>query len=578
MIRILLVLCVALAPSLAGAASPPPVGADHAMVVSGQRLASEVGVEIMRQGGNAVDAAVAVGYALAVVWPAAGNLGGGGFMTLRLADGRTRFIDFREKAPLAATETMFQDPQGHAIPKLSIEGWLAVGVPGSVAGLDYALEHYGTLPRATVMAPAIRLARAGFRLGWADVTILAVAAAALRKNPAAAAIYLKDGQLYAEGDTLVQPDLAASLEAISSGGPDAFYKGGIARAISEASRAGGGILDERDFAAYTVRDLTPLHCTYRGYDIETPPPPSAGGVALCEAFNILEAYDLKGLGYHSAAAVHLIVEAMRRVFHDRQALGDPAFVKNPIDTLLDKGHAETLRAGIDPERATASASLGAAPAETEGRQTTHYSIADPAGNAVSVTTTLNAWFGNRVVAGRTGILMNNEMDDFAAAPTASNMFGLAASRANAVQPGKTPVSSMSPTIVSRDGRLVMVIGSPGGSRIITTVLQTILNVVDYGMTIQEAIDAPRLHQQWMPDVVELEPEALSADTRRLLEGRGYTFKDVAPWSVAEGILLGGPDLRGEPPATVSPLARPTVPAKLYGANDDRGPAGAAVGY
>ena len=427
------------------------------------------------------------------------------------------------------------------------------------------------------MAPAIRLARDGYLLDWADVTILGLMTADFRQDPTTAAIFLKQGQPYEIGDRLVQPDLAATLDAIATGGADAFYKGESARTIAAASRSGGGILAVQDFATYKVRELTPIRCSYRGFDIQSSPPPSAGGIALCEALNILEPYDLKRLGYHSAASVHVIVEAMRRAFHDRQALGDPDFVKNPVAALIGKARADQLRAGIDPERATASAALGPVFIETEGQQTTHYSIADAAGNAVAVTTTLNAWFGNRRVAGRTGILMNDEMDDFATAPTASNMFGLAASKAHAIVPGKTPVSSMSPTIVTRDGKLVMVIGSPGGSRIITTILQAIINVVDYGMTIQAAIDEPRIHQQWMPDVVELEPMALSADTRTLLESRGYVFKDKPPWSVAEAVLAGAPDLGGTGQDT-SPLARPAKPFRLYGANDNRGPAGAAVGY
>ncbi|HEX4765369.1 MAG TPA: gamma-glutamyltransferase [Lichenihabitans sp.] len=577
MLRILIasaMLTIALA---AEAAAPAPIGADHGMVVSAQRLASEVGVDILKQGGNAVDAAVATGYALAVVWPAAGNLGGGGFMSLRLADGRSMFVDFREKAPLAATETMFQDAQGHAVPKLSTSGWLAVGVPGSVAGLDYALTHFGTISRAAVMAPAIRLAREGFVLGPADVTILDLGVDDFRQDPATASIFLDHGKPYEVGARFVQPQLAATLEAVAAQGPVAFYQGDTAREIVKASTAGGGILGAKDLASYKVGELAPITCSYRGYDIQSAPPPSAGGIALCEALNILEGYDLRGLGYHSAASVHLLVEAMRRAFLDRQVLGDPAFVANPVALLTGKDYAARLRATIDPVRATPSAALGPTPADTEGRQTTHFSVADAEGNAVSVTTTLNDWFGNRRVAGTTGVLMNDEMDDFAAAPGASNMFGLLASRANVVAPGKTPVSSMSPTIVTRGGKLVMVIGSPGGSRIISTVLQAIIDTVDYDMTIEEAIDAPRLHQQWMPDVVDLEPRALSPDTRRILEGNGYVFKEQPPWSVAEGVLAGAPSLAATS-AGISPLAIPPKPFALYGASDDRGPAGAAIGY
>ncbi len=577
MYRVLLGLLAISAPSLACAASPPPVGADHAMVVSAQRLASEVGVQIMKQGGNVVDAAVGVGYALAVVWPAAGNLGGGGFMSIRLADGRSTFLDFREKAPSGATETMFQDAAGHVVPGRSTEGWLAVGVPGSVAGLDWALSHYGTLPRSTVMAPAIKLARDGFELGPADVTLLDAAASDFAKDPDTAAIFLHQGKPFEAGETLRQPALAATLDAISLNGASAFYGGAIGKAIAEASRAGGGLLQEQDLAAYKPRELAPVRCSYRGYDIQSAPPPSAGGTALCEILGILEGYDLRAAGFHSARSIHLTVEAMRRAFHDRQNLGDPDFVGNSTSHLLDKDYAAKLRGGIAPDKATPSASLEAGPASPEGQQTTHFSIADAAGNAVSVTTTLNGWFGIRRVAGTTGILMNNEMDDFASAPAAPNMFGLAGSRANAVAPGKTPLSSMSPTIVTRDGKLVLVIGSPGGSRIISTTLQVILNVVDYGMSLGEAIDAPRVHEQWTPEPVEIEPYALSPDTRHILEIDGYTFREKAPWGQAEGILTGAPDLAGTG-SDLSYLDRPSQPHPLYGASDDRGAAGAAVGY
>ncbi len=577
MLRVLLASALVLVAPLAKAASPPPVGADHAIVVSAHGLASAAGVSILRQGGNVVDAAVAVGYALAVVWPAAGNLGGGGFMSLRLADGRSTFIDFREKAPLAATETMFQDSAGHVVPHRSTEGWLAVGVPGSVAGLELALRTYGSLPRSTVMAPAIALARDGFVLGPADVTALRAGTADFAKDTATAAVFLHDGRPYGVGDTFRQPRLAASLEAIAQGGAKAFYKGAIGHAIAAASLAGGGILADRDLAAYEPRELAPIRCSYRGYDIQSAPPPSGGGIALCEILNVLEGYDLKALGFHSAASVHLMAEAERRAFRDRQSLGDPSFVDNPSGRLTDKAYAARLRTGIDVNKATPSSSLGALEADHEGQQTTHYSIADAAGNAVAVTTTLNGYFGNFRVAGDTGILMNNEMDDFDALPGASNMFGLVGGRANAVAPGKTPLSSMSPTIVTREGRLVMVVGSPGGSRIITTVLQTILDVVDHGMSLGEAVDAPRFHEQWMPDRIEIEPNALSPDTMERLQTSGYTFKEATPWGQAEAIMPGGNDPARQG-ADLSFLARPPGVFALYGASDVRAPSGAAVGF
>ena len=569
-----------LAASPAAAAAPAPLGADNGMVVTAQHLASEVGARVLREGGNVVDAAVAVGYALAVVFPAAGNLGGGGFMNIRFADGRSAFVDMREKAPGAATATMFQDAQGNVVPGRSTDTWLAVGVPGTVAGLEWARDHYGTTPRAALLAPAIALARDGFVLGPADVSLLQQATPAFAADPATAAVFTKGGKPFAIGDRLVQPDLAATLEAIAAGGAEGFYRGGTARAIAAASKAGGGIITEADLAAYRPRELPPVRCSYRGYDIQSAPPPSAGGVAICEILQILEGYDLRAMGFHSAAEVHVMVEAMRRAYRDRQGLGDPDFVKNDIARLTDKAHAAELRAGIAPERATPSAALEASPPPSpEGRQTTHYSIADGAGNAVSVTYTLNSWFGLRRVAAGTGVLMNNEMDDFSAKTGVMNQFRLVGSDANAVAPGKTPISSMSPTILTRDGRLAMVIGSPGGSTIITTVVQAIVDVVDHGMTVSAAIDAPRLHMQWMPDVVTTEPFALSADTKKLLEAAGYTFRERAPWGQAAGITTdvfgrdgGGDDL------AIPDLARPPRPFRLYGADDDRDPAGSAAGY
>lgn len=569
-----------LAASPALAAAPAPVGADRGMVVTAQHLASEVGARVLQDGGNVVDAAVAVGYALAVVFPAAGNLGGGGFMNIRFADGRSAFVDMREKAPAAATATMFQDAQGEVVKGRSTDTWLAVGVPGTVAGLEWARDHYGSKPREALLAPAIRLARDGFVLAPADTSLLQLGAPDFAKDPQTAAIFTHGGRPYAVGERLAQPQLAATLEAIAAGGAEGFYRGPVGAAIAAASRAGGGILTEADLAAYKVRELAPVRCSYRGYDVQSAPPPSAGGVAICEILQVLEGYDLSAMGFHSAAEVHVMVEAMRRAYRDRQGLGDPDFVRNDIARLIDKGYAARLRAGIDPVKATPSVTLDApAPGKPEGQQTTQYSIADGAGNAVSVTYTLNSWFGLRRVAGDTGVLMNNEMDDFAAKSGASNQFGLVGSDANAVAPGKTPISSMSPTILTRDGKLAMVIGSPGGSRIITITLEAIINVVDHGMTVAEAVDAPRLHMQWMPDVVEIEPFALSPDTRALLEAAGYAFREKAPWGQAAGITTdvfgvngGGNDL------AIPYLAKPPKPYRLYGADDDRDPVGSAAGY
>jgi gamma-glutamyltranspeptidase/glutathione hydrolase len=577
---------LALVPALFGnlaawAADPAPVDSRLGIVVSAQHLASEVGASILRRGGNAVDAAVAVGYALAVVYPQAGNLGGGGFMTLRLANRQTTFIDFREKAPLAATETMFQDKNGQVIPGLSTDSWLSVGTPGSPAGFEYARAKYGTLPRAALMAPAIRLAREGFTIGQGDAGVYQIATAELAKDPIGAKIFFKDGHPLQQGDRLVQPQLAHTLQLISERGPEAaLYRGPIGVAIAAASRAGGGILSVEDFQRYQVRELPPVECDYRGFHLISAPPPSSGGVMICEILQILQAYDLGAMGFHSADEVHFLVEAMRRAYADRRDLGDPAFVSNPVAELISAAHAEKLRASIDPVRATPSTALRAGGASAhEGTNTTQYSIVDSAGNAVSVTYTLNNWFGAQHVAGDTGILMNDEMDDFTSKPGVPNMFGLIQGAANAIAPGKTPLSSMSPTIVTKDGKLVMVIGSPGGSRIITITLEAIINVIDHGMTIEEAIDAPRIHHQWMPDTVFLERQALSPDTRALLAARGYSFKDGGYWGIAEGILVGGPSLAGHDGMGEDgflPLnARPAAGEEYFGAHDVRSGSGQA---
>ncbi len=566
----------------AWAFDPPPAAARQGMVVTAQSLASDVGVEILRQGGNAVDAAVAVGYALAVVYPAAGNLGGGGFMLLRLADGRTTFLDFREKAPQAATAGMFLDAQGNVARGRSTDTWLAVGVPGSAAGLEAARARYGALPRETLLRPAIRLAREGFILGTGDIALLGQATDDFRRDPAAAAIFLPDGQPLAAGDRLVQADLARTLERLAEAGPDALYRGPIGDAIVAASQAGGGILAKADFEAYRVRELPPAECSYRGFQVASAPPPSSGGVALCEILNILEGYNLRAMGFHSAAEVHLLVEAMRHAYVDRNSrLGDPDFVRNPTARLLDKDYAAAIRTRIDPAHATPSASLGPNSPPHEGTNTTQFSVMDREGNAVAVTYTLNAWFGVRRVAAGTGILLNNEMDDFTSKPGIPNMFGLVQGEANAVAPGKTPLSSMAPTVVSRDGKPVMVIGSPGGARIITITLEAIINVIDHGMTLQEAINAPRIHHQWLPDTVYVERFALSPDTRAVLEGLGHRFTESAAWGVAEGILAGAARLSPPPfgGAQSLNLGVPALPgATLFGAHDARGGAGSAAGF
>ena len=572
-------LALAIATPPARAADPAPVAGSGGMVVTAQHLASEVGAEVLRHGGNSIDAAVAVGYALAVVYPQAGNIGGGGFMTLRLADGRTTFFDFREKAPAAASATMYLDAAGNVIPGKSTDSWAAVGVPGTVMGLETARTRYGTMPRAALMAPAIRLAREGFVLGQGDAGVMALEGPKLARDPAARAIFQPQGRALTKGDRLVQADLAATLATIAEKGPDAFYRGTIAATIVAASQAGDGLLTKADFAAYKVRELKPIACDYRGYHVISAPPPSSGGVSLCQALNILQGYDLTAMGFHSAAEVHVLAETLRRVYVDRNnKLGDPDFVSNPVSQLLDPAYAAKLRTTIDPERATPSVTLGPAVPAHEGNNTTQFDVLDAKGNAVSVTYTLNAWFGMGRVAGSTGIVMNNEMDDFTSKAGAPNMFGLVQGANNAIAPGKTPLSSMTPTILTKDGQVALIIGSPGGSRIITITLEAIINLIDHGMDVQAAIDAPRIHEQWLPDVISLEPFALSADTRKLLEARGYTFRDEGRWGTAEGIVTGAPTLAGSGEKIGGALSfsmPPLAGATMFGAHDARGGAGSA---
>lgn len=557
----------------AGAASLPPTESTTGLVVSAQHLAAEAGAEMLRRGGNAIDAAVAVGYAEAVVNPCCGNIGGGGFLTAHLADGRDIFIDFRETAPASASRDMYLDAAGQTVRGASLYGWKAAAVPGSVLGLDTALTQYGTLPRSIVMAPAIRLARDGFILRAADADILAYGAKLLRRDPAAAHIFLHaDGSALQAGDRLVQADLARTLQSIADRGPDAFYQGHIPEAVAAAS---GGMLTAADFAYYRVTVDAPLECTYRGYRVLSAPPPSSGGVTLCETLNILEGFDLRGMGFHSAESVHDIVEALRLSFRDRNTtLGDPAFVENPLTRLLSKHYAARLRATIG-DKATPSASLAAAAPEKP--ETTHYSIIDKNGGAVAVTYTINGAFGAGVIAGDTGFLMNDEMDDFTTEPDTANQFGLVQGQANIIAPGKRPLSSMAPTIVMKDGAVAMVVGSPGGPRIITATLETILNVLDYGMNAQQAVDAPRLHHQMLPDVVFAEPFALSPDTQALLERMGYRIQDQRPWG-AVALIVSGALKPADPNAAAadSTVGHAAAAGVYFGANDSRRPAGVAI--
>lgn len=564
------------------AATLPAVEAANFMVVSAHRLASEAGVAMLQQGGNAIDAAVAVGYAEAVVNPCCGNIGGGGFLVAHLADGRDIFLNFRETAPAAATPEMYLDAQGNVVPGASLHGWRAVAVPGTVLGLDTALTQYGTLPRSVVMAPAIRLARDGFVLTRFDTDIMQRATATFRHEPNVARSFLQaDGSPLQPGERLVQPDLAATLQAIADSGPDAFYRGRIPHEVETASRAGGGIITAADFAAYRITQSAPLSCTYRGFLFLSAPPPSSGGVTLCEILHVLEGYDMRALGFHSAQAVHVMIEAMRHAYFDRNAsLGDPDFVTNPLARLLSPDHAAAIRAQIG-DRATPSRTLTPDAAPHERAETTHYSLIDKTGNAVAVTYTLNGGFGAGVIAGDTGFLLNDEMDDFTVKPGVANLFGLVQGEANAIAPGKRPLSSMAPTLVLRDGHMFLVLGSPGGARIITITLETALNILDYGMAPQPAVDAPRLHHQWLPDEIFAEPYALSPDTQALLQAMGYRITEQAPWGAAELIEVAPPQAAGEHAASSGNDAAASGalrPGLYYGANDARRPAGAAIGY
>lgn len=556
---ILLLMAVAVVcPAPPAFGSVEPVHAQHGIVVSVHELASRAGVEMMQAGGNAVDAAVATGFALAVVHPAAGNLGGGGFMLIRMADGKTHFLDYREKAPAAATREMYLDSQGNVIEGASEYGYKAIGVPGSVAGMVYAEQKYGKLNLQQVMAPAIRLAREGYALNWGEARDLHDKY--LSQFAESRRIFQRDGNYYQPGDIFRQPDLARTLVRIAAK-PDDFYHGALARELAAAMQKGGGLITAGDLAHYEVKEREPIRGTYRGYEIISAPPPSSGGTVLVESLNILEGYNLAKLGDRSAESVHFTIEAFRRAFFDRaEFLGDPDFAKLPVAQLIDKKYGAAWRDSIDDTKATPSKDLkrpaifseleqyaAAHPrplANHESPHTTHYSAVDAEGNAVSVTTTINDWFGSRVTAGGLGFLMNDEMDDFSAKPGVPNADGLIQGEANAIGPGKRPLSSMTPTIVVHDGKPFLVLGSPGSSKIITTVANVLMGVVDYGMNIQEAVDAPRFHNQWLPDVLNVE-KWFSPDTVQALQKMGYHVQfglhegpDVGSyWSDAECIAI-----------------------------------------
>src|SRR5712692_5399715 len=528
-----------------------PVQAPHAMVASVHRLASRAGVQMMKAGGNAVDAAVAVGFALAVVHPQAGNLGGGGFMLLRLADGKTHFIDYREKAPAAATANMYLDAHGNVIEDASVVGYKAIAVPGSVAGMVYALKKYGKLPLQRVMAPAIKLARDGYPLAWEDAQDLRDDKH-LAQFPESRHIFQRDGNYYKAGEIFRQPELARTLERIAAN-PDDFYHGQMAKELAAAIQKGGGLVTATDLADYEVKEREPVRDSYRGYEIISAPPPSSGGIALIEILNILEGYDLARLGNRSAQAMHLTLEAFRRAYFDRaEFLGDPDFTKIPVAQLIDKRYGAAWRESIDPAAATASRDLRRpeifsqleqyaalhpqARVVREPQHTTHYSVVDAEGNAVAVTTTLNDSFGSRVTAGGLGFLLNDEMDDFTAKQGVPNVYGLIQGPANAIGPGKRPLSAMTPAMVLKDGRLFLVLGSPGGPRIITTVANVLIGVVDFSLDIAEAVNAPRFHHQWLPDQILVE-DRLSPDTMNGLRSKGHKLNIKNFWGDGECIMV-----------------------------------------
>jgi gamma-glutamyltranspeptidase/glutathione hydrolase len=507
---------------------------------------------MLQAGGNAVDAAVATGFALAVVHPQAGNLGGGGFMLLRNANGKVHFIDFREKAPAAADENMFLDAQGNVIPRSSSGsssvGYRAIGVPGTVAGFIYAEKQYGKLSIEKVMAPAIKLARDGFALAYEDAQDLKDDKY-LAQFPESKRIFLRDGNYYQPGEVLKQPELARTLERLAKD-PDTFYHGAMARELAEEIQKGGGLITAKDLAAYEVRERVPIRGSYRGYEIISAPPPSSGGVALVEILNILEGFDLTKYGNGSAEDIHLEAEAFRRAFYDRaDFMGDPDFAKVPVAQLIDKKYAAAWRDSIDASHASVSKDLkrpsfgelerqamSRPVAVHESENTTHFSVVDAEGNAVALTTTLNDSFGSRVTAKGLGFLLNDEMDDFTSKPGVPNNYGLIQGSANAVGPGKRPLSAMAPTIVLKDGKLFLVLGSPGGPRIITTVANILIDVVDFGLDIQEAVNAPRFHHQWLPDEILVE-DRLSPDTMNILRSMGHKLTVKHFWGDGECIMI-----------------------------------------
>ncbi len=544
--------CVSLTHAQAGW----PKGYDKGIVTSATWQSSQVGVDIMKKGGNAVDAAIAVKFALAVTFPAAGNIGGGGFMVVREPDGKVATLDFREMAPAASTETMFLDSDGNVIGGLSLSGHLASGVPGSVDGMVQAWERYGSLPWADLIEPAVKMAREGFEIGWQEANSLNRNRSRFEAFPGSARSFTKenDGQ-WSEGDMLIQSDLATTLERIAAHGRDGFYAGRTAELIVEEMQRGGGIITLQDLQNYRTVWRDPLVLNYRDYKLITMGPPSSGGVAMGQILGMIERFDLAELGFNSAASIHLIAEAMRRAYADRaEHLGDPDYFDVPVNGLIDPGYLAQLMSSFNPDKITPSSEVShGSPAPNESEETTHFSIVDSDGMAVSITTTLNGGYGSWVTVEGAGFLLNNEMDDFSIKPGTPNMFGLLGGKANAIEPGKRMLSSMTPTIVEQNGELRMVIGTPGGSQIITTVLQNFLNMAVHGMNAQQAVAAPRFHHQWQPDQILVDPFALSKDTTTKLEQKGHTIVVRTSYSGrsdnifidANGKRWGGADPRGE---------------------------------
>ena len=586
--RFLLAAVLLIAPACRAqtSATPSPVRATRGMVVSAERQASEAGVAVMRAGGNAVDAAVATGFALAVTFPVAGNLGGGGFLVVRFPDGRATTLDYRETAPAAATRDMFLDSTGTFVPALSQRGALAVGVPGSVAGMLEAHARWGRLPLADVLAPALALAD-GHALSPGNAEALNAFRDRFLTDAGAARHFVRaDGAPYVAGDTFRQPALHAVLERIRDHGRDGFYAGSTADALVATMRREGGLITHDDLAAYRPVERAPVVGHYRGHRVITMGPPSSGGVALVQLLEAVEPYDLRAMGLGSSATLHLFGEAMRRTYADRaEWLGDPDFVSVPTAGLTDSLYVARRMATVRPDRATPSDSVthgrpGGPPARPESPQTTHYSVVDAQGMAVSVTTTLNSGFGSGMVEPGGGYFLNNEMDDFAAAPGVPNQFGLVGTDANAVAPGKRMLSSMTPTIVENpDGTLRLVIGSPGGGRIITAVFQAIVHVIDFGMDVQAAVAAPRVHHQWRPDVLFTEPRGMAADVAEALRTRGWTVDQTGGrWSRVDAVEVRyGAGETTLDPSGLSDVESAAVGRVLLGGADPRGE-DAAVGW